>query len=258
MLTLVGSRAALWMLAALAASSLNAAPVWRAPAELAFGKMEVLELREDDPKQPQLPRPGDQKLGPLFLRSAEPLADGRGWKLTVQATVLGLAVVPPLDLGDGRRTQELRIKVLREVPYGAPWMGFGGGREDELPEIPFPYAWASLLALPFAVAGTILVRRWRRNAPKRLRRRAEAAFAKAWPPPSKAREVLDSAHAIGREWLAAELSDEARAWGPKEFRSRALDPWATWVESLDAARFGRATPAFPSLLDLKRSLGGRP
>ena len=220
--------------------------------------MAVLELREDDPNQPALPRPGDEKLGPLFLRSAEPLADGRGWKLTVQAMTLGTAVVPPLDLGDGRRTPELRVKILRDVPFAAPWMGFGGGREDELPEIPFPYAWASLLLLPFVVAGIFFIRRWRRNAPKRLRRRAQAAFAKAWPPPSKARAALDHAHTAGREWLAMELSEEARAWGPKEFRAHALDPWATWVESLDAARFGRATPVFPPLLDLKRSLGGHP
>ena len=132
------------ILAVVAVASLSAAPVWRAPAELPFGQLAVLELREDDPKQPPLPRPGDEKLGPLFLRSVEAMPDGRGWKLTVQAFTPGIAVVPPMDLGDGRRTPELRVKVDRSIPFGAPWMGVGGGREDELPEIPFHYAWASL------------------------------------------------------------------------------------------------------------------
>ena len=98
-----------------ASASLLAAPVWRAPTELPFGKLAVLELREDDPKQPPLPRPGDERLGPLMLRSVEAMSDGRGWKLTVQAFAPGLAVVPPMDLGDGRRTPELRLKVVREV-----------------------------------------------------------------------------------------------------------------------------------------------
>ena len=242
----------------LATASLSAAPVWRAPTELAFGKLAVLELREDDARQPPLPRPGDEKLGPLFLRSVEALPDGRGWKLTVQAFTPGIVVLPPLDLGDGRRTPELRLKVDRSIPFGAPWMGIGGGREDELPEIPFPYGWASLPLLPFVLLGYYLVHRWRHNSGKRRQRKAKAAFAKAWPPPSKQREALDVAHAAGREWLATVVGDEARSWGPKEFRVQSLDPWATWAESLDAARFGRDTPAFPALLDLKRSLGGQP
>ncbi len=246
------------ILAVVAAASLSATPVWRAPAELPFGQLAVLELREDDPKQPPLPRPGDEKLGPLFLRSVEAMPDGRGWKLTVQAFTPGIAVVPPMDLGDGRRTPELRVKVDRSIPFGAPWMGVGGGREDELPEIPFPYAWASLHLLPFVLLGYHLVRRWRRNSGKRMQKKARVAFAKAWPPPSKQREDLDAAHAAGRKWLATVVGDEARSWGPKDFRAQSLDPWATWVESLDAARFGRATPTFPLLLDLKRSLGGQP
>lgn len=248
----------LFLSAFAAAVPLSSAPVWRAPAELPFGKLATLELREDDPKQPPLPRPGDEKLGPLFLRSVEAMPDGRGWKLTVQALTPGVAVVPAMDLGDGRRTPELRVRVDRSIPFGAPWMGVGGGREDELPEIPFPYGWASLLLLPFVLFGYYLVRRWRRNSGKRAQKRAKAAFAKAWPPPSKQREALDAAHAAGRDWLAAVVGDEARSWGPKDFRAQSLDPWATWVESLDAARFGRATPAFPPFLDLKRSLGGQP
>lgn len=251
-------RAGPLLLAALAAASISAAPVWRSPAELPFGKLAVLELREDDPRQPPLPRPGDEKLGPLALRSVEALPDGRGWKLTVQAFTPGIAVVPPLDLGDGRRTLELRIRVDRSIPFGAPWMGVGGGREDELPEIPFPYGWASLLLLPFLLLAFYLVRRWRRNSGKRRQKKAKAAFARAWPPPSKQREALDAAHAAGREWLAAMVGDEARSWGPREFRAKSLDPWATWAESLDAARFGRAAPAFPPLHDLKRALGGQP
>lgn len=246
------------LLAPAAVASLSAAPVWHAPAQLPFGKLAVLELREDDPKQSPLPRPGDEKLGPLFLRSVEALPDGRGWKLTVQALTKGMAIVPPLDLGDGRHTSELRLKVDSNVYLGAPWMGVGGGREDEVPEIPFPYAWASLLLLPFALLAYYLVRRWRRNSGKRLQKKAKAAFAKAWPPPSKQREALDAAHAAGREWLATVMGNQARSWGPKEFRAQSLDPWATWVESLDAARFGRVTPAFPPLLDLKRSLGDQP
>jgi len=246
------------LIAGIAATSLAATPVWRAPAELPFGKLAVLELREDDVKQSPLPRPGDEKLGPLFLRSVEAMPDGRGWKLTVQALTPGIAIVPPMDLGDGRRTPELRIKVDRTIPFGAPWMGVGGGREDDLPEIPFPYGWASLLLLPFVLLGYYLVRRWRLNSGKRLQKKAKAAFAKAWPPASKQRDALDAAHAAGREWLATVVGDEARSWGPKDFRAQSLDPWAIWVESLDAARFGRATPAFPPLFDLKRSLGGQP
>lgn len=241
-----------------ATGNLSASPVWRAPSELPFGKLAVLELREDDPKQPRLPRPGEEKLGPLFLRGVEPLPDGRGWKLTVQALSTGMAVVPSMDLGDGRHTPELRINVPRTVPFEAPWMGFGGGREDELPEIPFPFAWASLLFLPFVLFGYFFIRRWRRNASKRLKKKAKAAFAKAWPPPSKSRDALDTAHSAGRDWLAKSIGDEARSWGPKEFRAKQLDAWASWVESLDAARFGRSTPPFPALTDLQRSLGGKP
>ncbi len=254
------SAAGLWTSGCLwiAAASLSATPAWRAPAALPFGKLAVLELREEDPKQPPLPRPGDEKLGPLALRSVDPMPDGRGWKLTVQAFAPGLAIIPPMDLGDGRRTPELRVKVARDVEFGELWMGVGGGHEDELPEIPFPFIWASLLLLPFVVMGYFFIRRWRRNSGKRLQKKAQRAFAKAWPPPTKERGALDAAHAAGREWLAAALSEEARAWGPKEFRAHALGPWATWVESLDAARFGKATPAFPNLLELKRSLGGQP
>ncbi len=246
------------LLVVFAVASLSATPIWHAPAALPFGQLAVIELHDDDLKLPPLPRPGDEKLGPLFLRSVETMPNGRGWKLTVQAFTPGLAVVPPLDLGDGRRTPELRVKVDRSIPFGAPWMGVGGGREDELPEIPFPFGWASLLLLPFVLLGYYLVRRWRRNSGKRLQRKAKAAFAKAWPPPSKQRDALDAAHTAGRAWLAAAVGDEARSWGPKEFRAQSLDPWATWIESLDAARFGRSTPAFPSLLELKRSLGGQP
>ena len=189
---------ALGLLLASAAVSLAATPVWQAPAMLPFGQLVVLELREDDPRQPPLPRPGDEKLGPLFLRSVEALPDGRGWKLTVQAFTPGTAVVPAMDLGDGRRTPELRVKVDRSIPFGAPWMGVGGGREDELPEIPFPYGWASLLLLPFVLLGYHLIRRWRRNSGKRRQKKAKAAFAKTWPPPSKQRGDLDAAHAAGR------------------------------------------------------------
>lgn len=245
-------------LAAGSTVSLGAVPVWRAPAELPFGNLAVLELREEDPKQPPLPRPGEEKLGPLYLRGVEALPDGRGWKITVQALAPGVAVIPAMELGDGRRTPELRVKVGRQVPFGAPWMGVGGGHEDELPEIPFPFAWASVLLLPFLLLAFGLVRRWRRNSSKRVQKKAQRAFARAWPPPSKEREALDAAHAAGRAWLAAAVGDEARSWGPKEFRAQALDPWATWAESLDAARFGRTSPAFPPLLDLKRSLGGQP
>jgi hypothetical protein len=100
---------------------LSAAPEWKAPAEIPFGELSVLELVENDPTKPALPRPGDEKLGPLELRSAEASANGRGWKLTVQPMAPGTAVIPSLDLGDGRRAPELRLRVPRTVPYGAPW-----------------------------------------------------------------------------------------------------------------------------------------
>jgi hypothetical protein len=209
--------------------------------------MAVLELREADPTLPPLPRPGEEKLGPFALRSVEPTEDGRGWRLAVQPLTPGMLVVHPMDLGDGRKTPELRISVPRTVPFGAPWMGVGGGQEDLLPFIPFPWAWASLLSLPLAVAGWLVSRRWLRGAPMRRLRQARRAFSHHWPPPTKARDVLDAAHASGRDLLATHFGEEARSWGTAEFHQHRLDVWATWAQSLDAARFGRKEPPFPPL-----------
>jgi hypothetical protein len=234
---------------------LSAAPEWKAPAEIPYGELSVLELVEADPAQPALPRPGDEKLGPLELRSAEATANGRGWKLTVQPLVPGLAVIPSQDLGDGRRAPELRIRVPRTVPFGAPWQGHGGGQGDILPYIPFPWAWASLLLLPFAALGVWIFRRWRNNAPKRALHHARRAFAHHWPPTSREREVLDAAHQAGCELLAAHFGEEARSWGFQEFHSLHLDVWGTWIQSLDAARFSRKDPPFPPLNQLLKALG---
>jgi len=58
-------------------------PVWKAPAQLALGRLSRLELRQEDPAQPPPPRPGEDRLGPLAVRAVAPLADGRGWSVTV-------------------------------------------------------------------------------------------------------------------------------------------------------------------------------
>lgn len=234
--------------------ALPAAPVWKAPAEIPFGKLAVLELREDDPSQPALPRPAEERLGPLSLRSVEPLADGRGWRLTVQPLTPGMAIIPALDLGDKRRSPVLKINVPRTVPFGAPWLSVGGGQSDILPYVPFPWAWASLLAVPPLALAAWLFRRWRNHRPARALHHARRAFAHHWPPKNAERIALDQAHHQGRELLAAQFGEEARSWGVAEFRLRQLEAWATWVQSLDAARFARKEPPFPPLKDLLKAL----
>lgn len=236
---------------------MRAAPVWKAPAELALGQLGVLELREDDPSQPALPRPGEERLGPLAVRGVEALPDGRGWRITVQPMAPGMAVLPVLPLGDGRQAPALRITIPRSVPYGSPWVGVGGGQQDVLPYIPFPWAWATLLVLPLAALGWLLAKRLRRGAPVRRRRAAQHAFTRHWPPAAADRATLDAAHASGRDLLAATFGEEARSWGPEAFRERRLEAWSTWVLSLDAARFSRQEPPFPSLAALLAALEGR-
>jgi len=241
-------------LALLLACPLAAAPVWKAPAEIPFGQLATLELREDDPSKPALPRPAEEKLGPLALRGVEALPDGRGWRLTVQALDTGIAVIPPMDLDAERRSPELRIQVPRSVPFGAPWMGVGGGQGDILPYVPFPWAWASLLLLPPVLLVGWLFRRWRKNGAKRVLHHRRRVFAHHWPPKDHHRETLDRAHAEGRDLLAARFGEEARSWGVAEFRYRQLEAWATWVQSLDAARFARKEPPFPPLAELLKKL----
>lgn len=234
------------LLACLAAPGLHAAPVWKAPAALPFGQLAVLELREDDPAAAAIPRPAvEETLGSLKLRAVEPSADGHGWKFTVQALQPGLAVIPPLDLGDGRRAPELRVAVTRSTDFGSPWVGFGGGRDDLLPEIPFPWAWASLLLLPLLALAGFLTWRWRRRASARAYAHARKAFQSAWPPKAKDRATLDRGHLAGRDLLAAAFGEASRGWGAPELKRRQLDPWAQWILSLDAARFGRTEPPFP-------------
>jgi len=235
---------------------LSAAPVWKAPAEIPFGQLAVLELREDDPALPALPRPAEEKLGPFALRSVEPLSDGRGWRLTVQALRPGMAIIPAMDLGDKRRSPVLKINVPRTVPFGAPWMGVGGGQGDILPYVPFPWAWVSLLGVPPLALALWLVRRWRRNSHARTLHHVRRVFAHHWPPKNSERATLDHAHEQGRDLLAARFGEEARSWGVAEFRLRQLEVWATWTQSLDAARFARKEPPFPPLKDLLKTLEG--
>lgn len=235
-----------------------AQPQWKAPKELRFGQMEVLELRDDDPAAKPLLRPQvDEKLGPLHVRSLEPSADGRGWRFQVQAFTTGTAVIPALDLGDGRRAPELRLPVPRTTPFGAPWMGWGGGREDQLPLIPFPMGWALLAASPvlLLLAGAFWL--WRKGAPGRHRLQARHGFQKVWPPKSGDRDGLDQAHAAGRALLRTHCGDEALSWGAEDFQARGFDPWSQWVKSLDAARFGRTSPPFPPLETLVQNLEAR-
>ena len=243
------------LLLCLAAGTLQAAPVWKAPDKLAFGQLATLELREEDPSKPAIPRPVvEDKLGPLKLRALEPLADGRGWRFTVEPLAPGTAVIPPLDLGNGQSAPELRLPVPRTTPYQAPWRGYGGGREDELPEVPFPWVWACLLLLPFLALGAWLVAIWRRRRGKRAYHQAQRAFRHAWPPKAKDRARLDEVHAKGRDLLAAGLGEAARAWGATELLEARLEPWAQWNRSLDAARFGRTEPPFPPLEPLLQTL----
>jgi hypothetical protein len=235
---------------------MTGAPVWNAPPELPLGQLGTLELRQPDPALAPPPRPGDT-LGPLAVRGVEALRDGRGWRITVQPLAPGLQVVPPLDLGDGRLTAELRLTVPRTVAYGAPWMGVGGGVLDRLPGLPFPWPWTMPLLLPVLLGAWLLGRRLRRAAPERRRRAALRSFARHWPPQARERAALDAAHAAGRTLLAAQFGPEALSWGPAACRERSLEPWAAWILSLDAARFGRDQPPFPPLGELLAALEPR-
>jgi hypothetical protein len=233
-------------------------PAWNLRGDLAVGRLGTLELRQEDPAQPPLPRPGEERLGSLAVRAVEPLRDGHGWLVTVQPLAPGPTVVPGLDLGDGRRTPELRLTVPRTVPYGAPWMALGGGAQDRLPPLPFPWAWSLALLLPLALAGMLGARAWRRSAPARARRRAGSAFSRHWPPPGAGRPALDAAHASGRALLASHFGPEALSWDAPACRARGLQPWAAWVEALDQARVGAGGGALPSLPDLLAALAPGP
>jgi len=227
---------------------------WKAPAELPMGRLGTLELVETDPAAPPLPRPGVDRLGPLAVRGVDPLKDGRGWRITVQPLGPGLAVLPPVELGDGRRTPELRVAIPRTVPFGAPWVAVGGGREDLLPYVPFPWEWATLLLIPLALAVWAGYRRYRHAAAGRRRARARRAFVHAYPPRSRDRALLDAAHAAGRELLAAHFGEEALGWGSAALGARGLQAWADWAEGLDAARFARAQPPLAPLEALLAAL----
>ena len=232
--------------------ALGAVPAWRAPGELPMGRLAALDLVETDPAQPPLPRPGEEKLGPLPLRGVEPLGDGRGWRLTVQPMAPGTAVIPPIDLGDGRRTPELRLRIPRTVPFGAPWL------EGRPPRVRFPWTWASLLALPAGGLAALALRQARRGRPGRARARTRHAFARVWPPASRTRPVLDAAHLAGRDLLAAHFGETARSWGAEALEAKGLPAWAAWARSLDAARFGHSEPPFPPPADLLKDLEDRP
>ena len=235
-----------------------AAPTWKAPTRLKLGELQVLVLREEDASAPAPPRPTvEDRLGPLRLRSMEPLPDGRGWRFQVQALAPGPTVIPALDLGNGQRSPELRIEVPRTIPFGGPWVGFGGGNEDLLPAIPFPWAWASLLLLPPLGLAGLALRRWHKGSAKRHLHHVAHAFRRHWPPARRDRAALDAAHGLGRDLLAARFGEAARAWGPAEFQARGLDPWDQWVKSLDAARFGRKEPPFPAPEPLVAALDAR-
>nr|WP_320131855.1 hypothetical protein [uncultured Holophaga sp.] len=235
-------------------SPVSAAPVWSAPKEIPFGTLGTLELREADPSLPAPPRPGDDRLGPFELRGAEPLADGRGWRLTVQPLVPGTLRIPVQDLGDGRRTPELRVLVPRTTPFGAPMVGVGGGQEDVLPQAPFPWAWASLGLIPLALFVGGGFRLWRRGRSGRTYYRALQAFRQAWPPVSAERSTLDQVHRLGRNLLAARFGEEARSWGAVDCHRHKAAPWGDWVEAMDERRFAGREAALPALDSLLKCL----
>jgi hypothetical protein len=245
------------------ASPLAAAPVWRAPAKILVGELVTIEIVEVDPASPPMPRPGEEKLGPFALRSAVPIENGRGWRLVIQAFRPGVAVVPPMDLGQGMVIPELKIQVTRTVPFGAPWMGLGGGGDDAPPSIGFPWGWAALPLLPLGLALSLAARLWRRGAPGRRLARAMRRFAAVWPPSSTNRAEIDRASARGRELIASAWGEEARSWGGREFLEQKNAAWASWCNFIDHARFGGADddvaggPPFPTLPELIESMGHR-
>jgi hypothetical protein len=242
----------LWSLSALAV------PTWKAPAQLKLGELQVLELREEDPSKAAPPRPAvEDRLGSLRVRALEPLPDGRGWRFQVQALEPGSPVIPALDLGNGQRSPELRLYVPRSIPYEGPWMGIGGGNDDRLPALPFPWAWASLLLLPPLALLAWLIHRWRKSSAARHLRHAAQVFRRQWPPADRQRETLDAAHDLGRNLLVARFGELARAWGPADLLARNLCPWDQWVKSLDAARFGLTEPPFPRPEPLVAALDAR-
>ncbi len=238
----------------LALPVLHAEIVWKAPSTLPFGELTALELRENDPQKPGIPRVAEEQLGSLPLRSVDPMPDGHGWIFKVQPLQPGAVVIPSMDLGDGRKTPELRITVLRSTPYGAPWMGVGGGREDILPAIPFPWAWASLLLLPVLALAFFFIKLWFKGSHQRTLAHARRSFTHAWPPINKDRKALDEAHQKGRDLLALHFGEEARSWGGPDFHQHRLQSWSTWIQSLDAARFARKDPPFPALPELLKNL----
>jgi len=247
----------LCLLSASAVNSLHADITWKAPAEVPMGALTSIEMRESDPSKPAPPRPPlDDRLGTLPLRGIAPLSDGRGWRLVVQPMAPGTALIAPLDLGDGRRTPELRLTVPRAVAYGGPWLGYGGAKEDLAPPTPFPWGWALLTLAPFLAVGAWVMRRWAMGQALRHRHHAIRAFRNHWPPVTGMREELDEAHRAGRDLLASHLGEEARGWGPADLKARELEPWDRWAESLDTARFSASRPHFPNLNDLMAKLRG--
>lgn len=240
------------------ASMLPAAPTWKAPATLPFGQLVDLELREENPALPPPPRPGDERLGSLLVRAVEPLPDGRGWRLRVLALRTGTFRIPPQDLGEGQKTPELRLTVPRSTPFGAPWMGLGGGKADLLPRLGFPWLWSSLLLLPLLALAAALAHRWRRGAARRQLKRTRQSFQHAWPPRRGDRASLDLGHQAGRDLLVQRFGPEALSWGAADFEAKRLEAWSRWVRSLDAARFGQSDPPFPEFEALWRELEVRP
>ena len=135
--------------------------------------------------------------------------------------------------GPGRRPHHSRA-ADRGAPHHAlrrrpGWASAAAGRTC-LPDIPFPWAWATPPGHPRG-------RSWSGSragatgppGAGRRRRAARRAFAPPLAAPGRDRAHLDAAHAAGRELLAAHFGEEALGLGPGGLPGPGPGRLGTWV-----------------------------